>query len=254
MFNHSTKLEEIIVMKRRSFFGSAIASATLAASSTAHAKRRPFRRKSPSSTEMIEVGVVCTGGYNHMKSMWYLYMNPPLEPRKGYWPRTTGMVATQCWDPDPNEAAEWGRKHDVKVVDNYYDMVDSVDAVISADYSSCGWFPQLTKPYLEAGLPCLINRPFALSMKDAKEMIQRSKQYDAPIIVPSAFESRMEVARQKNDLKMLLEDGALIQGAFQDNKSSEYHAHGCHGVYNVHEVLEPEVKSVGLQTDGEWRK
>jgi hypothetical protein len=243
-------------MKRRSFFGSAIAGASIAATSTAHAKRAPFRRKSPSSMELIEIGVVCTGGYNHMKQIWNLYMNPPVgkEARGGYWPRSTGMVATHCWDPDPDDAVEWGRDNDAKVVDNYYDMLDKVDAVIFADYSACGWFPQLTKPYLEAGLPCLINRPFALSMKDAKEMIARSKEFDTPIFVPSAFESRMEVVRQKNDLKQLREDGAIIHGAFQSNVSHEFMAHGCHGVYNVHEVLEPDVMSVGFQTDGDWRE
>ncbi len=120
--------------------------------------------------ELIEIGVVCTGGYNHMKQIWNLYMNPPVgkEVRGGYWPRSTGMVATHCWDPDPEDAKTWAKANGANVVDNYYDMVDKVDAVIFADYSACGWFPGLTKPYLEAGLPCLINRPFALSMKDAE--------------------------------------------------------------------------------------
>ncbi len=85
-------------------------------------------------------------------------------------------------------------------------------------------------------------------------MIARSKEFDAPVYVPSAFESRMEVQRQKNDLKRLRDEGALVQGAFQSNVSHEFMAHGCHGVYNVHEVLQPEVKSVGFQTDCEWRK
>ena len=251
------KIKDVTMIKRRSFFGSAIAgSAAIGATSTALAKRGPFRRKSPSSVEMIEVGIVCTGGYNHMSSMWNLYTNPPVEehPNRGFWPRSTGMVATLCWDPDRENADEWGKQNDVKVVDNYYDMVDKVDAVIFADYSATAWFPQLTRPYLEAGIPCLINRPFALSLKDANEMIERAKQNNTPIFVPSAFESRMEVVRQKNNLKMLLEDGAKIQGVFQDNASHEYAAHGCHGIYNVHEVLEPEVKSVGFQTDNVWRE
>ena len=241
---------------RRSFFGSALAgAATLSAASTANANPIPFRRKRPSSLEMIEIGVICTGGYNHMNREWILYMNPPLgELQGGFWPRSTGMVATMCWDPDREHVEEWSQKHDVKIVDNYYDMVDKVDAVILADYAACGWFPQLTKPYLEAGIPCLINRPFALSLKDAIEMNERSKKYNTPIFVPSPFESRMEVIRQKYNLKQLLDEGALIQGAFQNNISHEYAAHGCHGIYNLHEVLEPEVKAVGFQNDNVWNK
>lgn len=242
---------------RRSFFASAAAGGALFVSTPkAHAARKKFRRKSPASVEMIEVGIICTGGYNHMTTMWNHYMNPSLEedPRGGYWPRSTGMVATMCWDPGHESAVEWGQKNGVKVVDNYYDMVDKVDAVIFADYSAVGWFPQLTKPYLEDGIPCLINRPFALSLNDANEMITLSQKHNTPIFVPSAFESRLEVVRQKNNLKQLLDDGALIQGAFQNNISHEYAAHGCHGVYNIHEVLEPEVKSVGFQTDNVWRE
>ena len=241
---------------RRSFFGSALAgAATLSAASTANANPAPFRRKSPSSLEMIEIGVICTGGYNHMNTMWHVYMNPPLEDYAGgFWPRSTGMVATMCWDPNRENVEEWSKRNDVKIVDNYYDMVDKVDAVILADYESCGWFPQLTKPYLEAGIPSLINRPFALKLEDAVEMIERSKKYNTPIFVPSAFESRYEVVRQKNNLKLLLEEGALIRGALQNNASSEYAAHGCHGIYNLHEVLEPEVKAVGFQNDNVWNK
>ncbi len=250
------KTKDVIMMKRRSFFGSALAGgAAISTSSGAQTKREPFRRKSPASVEMIEVGIICTGGYNHMTGMWNNYTNPqPKEhPRGGYWPRSTGMVATMCWDPDHDSAVEWGRHNGVEVVNNYYDMVDKVDAVILADYEACGWFPQLTKPYLEAGIPSLINRPFALSLKDANEMIERSKKYNTPIFVPSAFESRMEVVRQKYNLGKLREEGAKIQGVFQNNISHEYAAHGCHGIYNIHEVLEPEVKSAGLQTDNVWR-
>jgi hypothetical protein len=241
---------------RRSFFSSVAAGgAVFAAGSAAHAARAPFRRKSRSSVEMIEVGILMSGGYNHINRMWNVYLNPPTEPtERGVWPRSLGMVATMCWDPNPEFAREWADRHDVKTVDHYADMVGKVDAVIMADYEATGWNPQLTKPYIEAGIPILINRPFSLSVNDAVEMLELSKQHNTPIFVPSPFESREEVVRQKNNLRQLQDEGAHILSAFQNTSATEYAAHGCHGIYNIHQVLEPDVLEVGFKTDNEWRE
>ena len=87
---------------RRSFFGAA-AGAGAALTGTAGAKAAPgaYKRQSPSSTEMIEVGVITCGGYTHIAGIWGPFMNPPLEANRGEaWPRTTGMVMTMVWDQD----------------------------------------------------------------------------------------------------------------------------------------------------------
>ena len=239
---------------RRSFFKTAAAgTAFFASTPKAHAKRRQFKRKSPASVEMIEVGIIGCTCFSHIQNMWNVYMNPPLEEfRGGFWPRTTGMVMTMVWDPDSEAAENFAKKNDVKVVKNYYDMVDKVDAVILSDYCCTGWFSQLTKPYLEAGMPSLINRPFALSRKDAKEMVERSKKYNTPIFVPSAYESRHETLRLRFNLKKLLDDGAYITGAFANQTAGEYPGHGVHSMYLLYTVLNPNVVAANLQADT-WR-
>ncbi len=239
---------------RRTFFKSMTAGgAFLAAASKSHAKRNAFKRSSPSSNEMIEVGIITCGSYTHIQGSWGIFLNPPKEKHRGeMWPKATGMVMTMVWDPDPEVAKSFAEKFDVKVAKNYYDMVDKVDAVIFSGFHECGWWPQLTKPYLEAGLPCLINRPFALSIREAKEMIERSKKYNAPIYVPSAFETRLETTQLRRDLVRLLEDGANIVGGFSHQTTREYPAHGVHGIYGMYSILEPKVKAVNLQTDKWW--
>lgn len=239
---------------RRSFFKTATAgSAFLAAAPSARAQRKPFKRNSPSSTDLIEVGVITCGEYTHIDFGWGLTMNPPPESFKGgYWPRMTGMIMTYCWDPDPVVAGNFARQNDIKVARNYYDMVDKVDAVICSGFYATGWWPQLTKPYLEAGIPCLINRPFAFSMKEAREMIARSKKHNALIYVPSAYESRYETERMFNNVLAKIEEGAHIRGAYCRIAGNEYPAHGVHGLYNIYTALKPKVVAASLQAKSWW--
>jgi len=243
-----------ISSSRRSFLkATAAGGAILASTPKAHAKRRRYKRKSPASTELMEIGMITTGGYSHSQ-VWAKSMNPPLEEHNGdFLPRTTGMVMTMCWDPNPEFAEAFGKQYDVKVVKNYYDMVDKVDGIITSDYETTGWNPQLTKPYLEAGMPTLVERPLALSLREAKEIIERSKKYNAPIYVPSAFETRIETIRMRGNLKRLLEQGAHITGVIANQGARDYPAHGTHGIYRLYTILNPDVIAAGLMADDWWK-
>jgi hypothetical protein len=244
---------------RRSFFttaaaGAAAGGAMAVSPGTAHAQRKRYKRSSPSSPELMEIGMITTGGYSHA-DVWAKAMNPPLEERNGdFLPRTTGMVVTMAWDPNPEYVASFAKRFGVKTVKNFDDMVGKVDGVIISDYDVAGWLPQLTKPYLEAGMPFLIERPMALSLREANEIIERSKKYDAPIYVPSAFETRMETIRTRARLKTLIDGGARIHGVLASQGANDYPAHGTHGIYRLHHILEPDVISVSLQTDSWWGK
>ncbi len=83
---------------RRSFLKTAaLASTALAATGSASAQetgKRKFKRRSPSSAELLEVGVLtATGG--HIDAIW----GPLINPADGK-TRLTGMVMTQAWDID----------------------------------------------------------------------------------------------------------------------------------------------------------
>ena len=239
---------------RRSFLStSALAGgAVLGAASSASAREKPFRRKSPSSTELIEVGVITCGYYSHIEDIWGRLINPIGDENGTFWPRQTGMVMTMVWDPDREAAEKFAKKYDVKVAKNYYDMVDKVDVVILSDYYATGWWPQLSKPYLEAGMPSLINRPFALSLKEAKEMIARSKQFNAPILVPSSDETMLETIQARHRVKQKLDEGGQITGVMAFEPCGEYPAHGVHGIYNIYTIIEPDVIAAGLYAEKWW--
>ncbi len=215
---------------------------------------QPFRRTGPADTRPIRVGVLTCEYFSHISASWGLYMNPPLEEWKGgYWPRTTGLVMTHVWDPDRAAAEQFAERFDVEVVDAFDAMLGKVDAVIMSDLWATSIFPQISRPYMEAGLPMIVNRPFALSMREARDMVERASRYGALVYCPSPFQSRPEIERLRFNLDTQLAAGAKIVGAFATQSTTEYHAHGIHGIYSLHASLRPDVRAVSLQAP-DWRR
>lgn len=242
--------------KHRSFFGIAggaalAAGAVAAGAGKVEAKPRVKRPK----TELLSIGAIALGENSHLNhSIWTPTINQ-TEPDQ--WPvgRTTGMQITYCWDPKPEVAAEFARKHKCKEVKNYYDMIGKVDGMIFGGFNEVKWWPQLTKPYLEAGIPCHINRPFAYSMKDAKTIVENSKKYNAPILCTDEREYIREAFAARAHVEQLLKDGKTILGGTSDNSAgNEYPQHGVHGLYYMLAVFGLDVEEVSYQADGWWRE
>ncbi len=72
-------------------------------------------------------------------------------------------------------------------------MVEKVDGMIFDAFYEVKWWHLLTKPYLEAGIPYFINRPFSLSMKHAREIIEMAKKHNTPILCTDDREYIKEV-------------------------------------------------------------
>ena len=241
--------------RRRFLAQGAIAGGVLFGADSAKAlgERPKYKRKSPASVELMEVGIITCGYYSHIEDIWGIFLNPPLTEKNGtFWPRQTGMVMTTVWDPDPKAAEVFAKKYDVKIAKNYYDMVGKVDGVILSDYYATGWWPQLSKPYLESGMPSLINRPFALSLNEMNEMVNRAKEHNAPILVPSSDETMLETIRARHRVQMLLDKGGHVTGAMAFEPCDEYAAHGVHSIYNLYTILKPNVIAANLIADKWW--
>jgi predicted dehydrogenase len=230
---------------RRSFLRkTAIAASAIAASgsaSTQEAGKRKFKRRSPSSAELIEVGALtATGG--HIDSIW----GPLINPADGK-SRVTGMVMTQAWDIDGEALDRFAKKFDVKKAPSYDAMVGKVDAVILSDFASLFWYQDLARPYLEAGTPIFINRPFASSLVNARDMIETAKKGGAPVMCGSSLEYVQAVESIREALPGLGE----ITGYVADNAQSDYATHGVHGIYFVYACVGGGVRTVSYQAE-DW--
>ncbi|MFC1694230.1 Gfo/Idh/MocA family oxidoreductase [Candidatus Latescibacterota bacterium] len=237
---------------RRNFIGKAAAAGgtVIAGARRAHAKTV----KNIPETDLIRVGVIALGDNSHMNySIWAPMINQ-TEP--GKWPvgRTTRMLITHAWDSRSELAEAFAKKYKCEAVKNYYDMVDKVDGMIFAGFNECKWWPQLTKPYLEAGIPCFINRPFAYSMKDAHFMVDIAKKHNTPILCTDEREYIQQAIVARSKVEELLRQKRRILGAHSSNASGEWSQHGVHGLYFLLAVLGLDVETVGYQADGWWKE
>ncbi len=242
------------VNDRRDFMKTAaMAGGALAAGSMAAQPSHAASRSTP-TVELLKVGVVALGDNSHMNySIWAPTINPE-EP--DVWPiRTTRMQITHCWDRDPELARAFASKYKCEAVSHYYDMVDKVDGMIFAGFNECKWWPKLTKPYLEAGIPCYINRPFAYSMKDARFMVETARRHNTPLLCTDEREYIKEVHVARWKVGELLKEGKQILGVNSDNSAGyEYPQHGVHGLYFMLAILGLDVAEASLQADGWWRE
>ena len=215
----------------------------LATANSTEAKRLPFKRKTPSSAELINVGILTTQG-GHINSIW----GPLINPTDGK-TRLTGMVMTHAWDIDNDSLDNFARKFNVQKVKHYYDMIDKVDAVIMADFASLFWNHDLVRPYLEAGVPIFINRPFASSLEHAADIIGTAEQHGTPIMCASS----LEYVQAVDSIRTLLPELGEITGYVADNAMSDYATHGVHGIYFVYACVGGGIKSVSYQAS-DWTR
>lgn len=223
---------------------SALTGAALATGGTAlSADRRRFTRKSPSANDLIEVGVLTAVG-GHIDSIWGPIINPV-----GGKSRLTGMVMTQAWDIDSEKLDVFSKKFDVKKAASFDDMIGKVDGVILSDFNSLFHYPDLARPYLEAGVPMFINRPFSASLSAARDMIETAKRGKAPIMCGSS----LEYVQAVDSIRSVLPELGQITGFTADNAQSDYATHGVHGIYFMYACIGGGVRSVSYQAD-DWTR
>ncbi len=103
--------------------------------------------------KLLKIGCV-SGLWSHMSASWWRYFNPPKEHA-----RMTGMRISHVWCIDPEGGARLAKRYDAELVDTYDGMVDKVDGIFIDDYMVAPFMPDLSMPYLEAGIPCYFDRP-----------------------------------------------------------------------------------------------
>lgn len=195
----------------------ALAAAAQAAQSSVE-PRAPFR-----------IGCLNVHNYSHLLGLWAPLMNPRKDKKET---AMTGMRITHCWEVDPAKSAEFANMYGCEAVRNFDDMLGKVDGIISGGYFEHPWNDRLHQPYLEAGLPNLINRPFSNSLAKARRMIDTARKHGATILCPSAYEYTEAAAGAK-----AWAAGKKILCYNATNSFDEYPTHGIHGMYMIHRAI-----------------
>ena len=192
--------------------------------------QRRFQRTSPS--DLLRVGVI-TGPGGHTFSIWGEKMNAPGETM-----RTTGMLMTHAWCINPNMRPQFAEKYpQVALVDDPREMIDQVDGIYLDDINAISLYPLLARPFLQAGIPTFVNRPFATSMAKGREMVETAQKHGTALLTASTWEYSESVG----DVRAKVAEMADIRGYVAHNSMSDYYTHGLHGVWYIHAILRDEI-------------
>ena len=153
------------------------------------------------------------------------------------------MRPTLVWDKDARKAQDFAKRWDCEVVERYDGMVGKVDAVLNGDLYNVPWQHLLMRPYLEAGMPCFLQRHWADTVQHLDEMLDLAAKHSAPVMATVPFEHYAEADALISRLKTVGEVQAVFGTA---EAADEPH---FHLPYMLMKVLGYDVEWVSMAAD-----
>jgi predicted dehydrogenase len=153
------------------------------------------------------------------------------------------MRPTHIWDKNERKAQNFAKRWGCEVVNRYDGMVGKVDAVVNGDLNNVPWQHLLLRPYLEAGLPCFLQRHWSDTLRHLDETLDLAAKHSAPLMATVPFEHYGEVESLAGRLKHIGE----VQGVFGTAQAAD-EPH-FHLPYMVLKLLGYDVESVSMMAD-----
>jgi len=136
----------------------------------------------------------------------------------------------------------------VRLVDKPEDMINKVDGLlIESQEGAPHW--ERARPFLEAGLPCFIDKPFTCSVADARKIIELADKKKIPVFSSSALRYAPELVDFVGDPKHGKIHGILSYGPAPLNNADLtrnpglFH-YGIHAVEILYTVMGPGCRRV----------
>lgn len=135
------------------------------------------------------------------------------------------------------EYTEELRRLGVEIVDKPEDLIGMIDAVC-VEANDGGVHLERARPFLEAGLPCYIDKPFEIDLSNAKEIIRLARANGVPTFSSSSLRFCPEVQETIADPEV-----GAIMGADAWSPASEHEInpglfnYGIHGVEILYTLM-----------------
>lgn len=140
----------------------------------------------------------------------------------------------------------------VEFVDRMEDLFDRVDAVLILSLCGAAHLPR-ARPFLEAGIPTFVDKPFTCSVSDAREIIRLANENDTLILNASGLRFSEQALRiRQNEHQFGRTVGAVTYGPSKraDGNPGLFH-YGIHSVELLFELLGTGCESVtAVASDG----
>ena len=196
----------------------------------------------------IRIGIVGTDT-SHVPAFTQM-LNDPSRP--DHVPGARIVAAFKGGSPDVESsrtrvdkfAAEIKEKWNVELVNSIEELCQKVDAVLIESVDGRPHLEQI-KPVLKAKKPVFLDKPFAGSLRDAKEIVRLAKAAGVPFFSSSSLRFVPDVQGMKRDPAL----GDLIGAmAFSPSPTEPHHPdlfwYGIHGVETLYTLMGPGCESV----------
>ena len=135
------------------------------------------------------------------------------------------------------------KKLEIPLVDKPEDMIGKVDGIMIKSQEG-GAHLERARPFLEAGLPCFIDKPFTCSVADARKIADLAGKKKTPVFSSSSLHYTAELVEFMKDDKHGKLVGALTYGSaplFEKDAGLNpglYH-YGIHAVEMLYTLMGP---------------
>ncbi|MFC1539688.1 hypothetical protein ACFL6H_09710 [Candidatus Latescibacterota bacterium] len=153
------------------------------------------------------------------------------------------MEMSHVWDKDMKKAEGFAQKWGCKAVKRYDDMLGEVDGVVNGGFYNVPWQHILFRPYIEAGVPAYLSRPWASRKRDLEEMLELAAKHNTPLIATATYEHYNEADNFKSQIKNIGE----IESAFATCDAGD-RPH-FHVPYMMMKILGYNVEQVSMMTN-----
>jgi hypothetical protein len=233
-------------IQRRKFL-SAGAASLAGASVTGTPSNASAQNKRLDGKDIIRVGVAGCGPYGHTSYINFLLGMGGKDPDRSQ------MKITHIWGDDYAKnykgkalddlkdnarfpAQYIAQLSDAKRVESPEDMVDHVDAAMIMDFDNS---PKLAEPFLKAGIPIFVNRPYASTMADARKILDMAEETGTAVFSGSLLQWIFETRKLKYRL-----DRSKLAAFHADAISQNFSRYVTHGFEFIYGVVGTQVKRV----------
>jgi virulence factor len=152
------------------------------------------------------------------------------------------------------------KKYGVPLVEKPTDMIGKVDGMLIESQEGTFHYEH-AKPFLEAGIPCFIDKPFTCSVDHARKIIDLAERKKVPVFSSSSLRYAPELVRFLNEAKHGKLLGALAYGPSPEHERNPGMFHyGIHAVEILYTLMGPGCERVtctyekGAEvTTGHWK-
>ena len=220
---------------------------TAAAVSTVAAVSGVVKPAQASPSKRLRIGAACVGEYSFMSYCWSDIIAPdkaPNSPQGTFGTPLLSMDITHVWDVNPDAAQKFADRMGAVAVKRYDGMVGKVDGVIFGGFYEAPWQHLLARPYVEAGIPVYLSRPFAYRLRDIDGLLDLAAKHNTAIIATAKHEHYHEAPALKSRLKSI----GPIQCVQATCWSSDFPIH-FHTQFMLLRILGYDVEKVAVVTD-----